>query len=235
MPSVATVIVEPFATEGTNSMHRRRFGETVTSTSLASALIRSSALTQQKATPGATPVQDNQRLTLSLAELVAEVTPQSLLDALLATSVTTPLFPADTPPIEPVVWDDTSDSDLDGTVGAVVFNTGYDENDNFLPVGNAIMFPNAASASARIDNLAQDPISFLEMPWTVEASPDSVVSAIRVDYLILVGGAEVPTEQVLDARGEPDPRQGAHMTSRAIIHMTALTDHLRVALAGIEG
>lgn len=210
-------------------MHRRRFLQSAVVSGAASPLIVNAALASQPATPHgeATPESDR-----SLADRVSQIDPQTLLEGLLATPVTTPLFPSDTASVEPVVWDDESDTDLEGTIGGVAFNTGYDENQNFIAVGNAVVHPDANSASARFADLGPDLVSFLGMPWFVEAFEDYAISAVQIGYLLLIGGIDAATDPNPDDIRMQEPDET--LTFRAISHMTALLDHLGGVLAALE-
>ena len=203
-------------------MHRRRFLQSSAIAGTASPVMFTAAMAQEQATPGATPAQQGNA---RLADRVARIDPEMLLEALLTTPVTTRLFPTDTPPVEPVVWEDTGDADLDNAVGGVVFNTGYDENENFELVGVAIVHPNAGSATAAVAETGATPRqSFIGLPWFVQAAVDNAVSGVRIGNLIFVGGADSPS-------GEP--AETATMTLRAILHMSALIDHLDGVLTGL--
>ncbi len=207
-------------------MQRRHFLGSALLASGLSPFLFTDVLARQSATPAATPVADKPSdAALTLPQQVAQIEPQTLLDALRSTPVTSPLFPADTPPIEPVVWDDTGDRDLENAVGGVVFNTGYDENDNFLGVGVAIVHPDAESASATMT--ATGPVeqqAFLGLPWFVQALQGNAVAVVQVDYLLLVGGAD---PSVFPADSD------AMLVLRSITHMTALLDHLDGVLADL--
>lgn len=170
-----------------------------------------------------------------LVARVESVAPEILLEGLLTTPVTTPLFPSDTLPVEPVVWDDDGDSDLAGTVGAVAFNAVYDNNDSFVAVGNAMVHPDTASASAFFildDEPAPD--TFLGLPWVSYAERLYAISAVQIGYLILVGGIETWDEDnVASAESGTPPASvsgNATLALRAISNMTALLDHLDAVL-----
>lgn len=203
-------------------MHRRRFLQSSAIAGTASPMVFTAAMAQQQAIPEATPAQQGNA---TLADRIARIEPEALLEALLTTPVTTHLFPSDTPPVETVAWEDTGDADLDNAVGGVVFNTGYDENDNFVLVGVAIVHPNADSAAAAVAETGSAPRqSFIELPWFMQVVVDNAVSGVRIGNLILVGGADSPS-------GEP--AEAATMTLRAISHMTALIDHLEGVLSDL--
>jgi hypothetical protein len=195
-------------------MHRRRFLRTAAIAGATGALALDHAGARQ-----ATPASPTSILVDGfLAGRVAQVRPQDLYAALVETPVTTPLFPAGTPPVEPVAWEDPSDADLDGVVGGVVFNTGFDDNDNYLGVGTAIVHPDPESAVEAFEQVVPTLTqTFLWLPWFVHAGEEDAVSVARVDYLLLIGGTDAPVGEAASP---------ATMTLRAITHMTALLDHL---------
>lgn len=201
-------------------MHRRHFIQTATLAGT-SGLLLTSSTRAHRSTPAPSNGQEG-----SLTARVARIAPETMREALLTTPVTTPLLPSDTAPVEPVPWDDTSDSDLAGTLGGVVFNTGYDANENYLGIGNAIVHPDAGTATAALIEVGPAPMQhFLGLPWFVQVVTDYAVSAVQIDYLILVGGAESLTGSVDDS---------GTMSLRAISHMTALLDHLDGVLAELD-
>lgn len=208
-------------------MQRRHFLGSALLASGLSPFLFTDILARQSATPAATPVEANGPDSgPTLADRVGQIDPQTLLDTLRATPVTSPLFPADTLPIEPEAWDDTGDSDLTDAVGGVVFNTGYDENDNFLGVGVAIVHPDAESASAAM--IATGPVeqqALLGLPWFVQALQGNAVAVVQVDYLLLAGGA--------DSAVFSEDSDAMLVLLRSITHMTALLDHLDGVLADL--
>ncbi|HYH11489.1 MAG TPA: hypothetical protein VD789_03960 [Thermomicrobiales bacterium] len=208
-------------------MHRRRFLHAAAISTLATPLTTTTIAARQQEKPPADPS--------GLATRVAAVDPADLLEALLTTPVTTPLLPSDTMPIEPVPWDDPSDSDLTNALGAVAFNFGYDDNDNFLAIGNAMVHPDADSAAAFMSATGDPALpTFLGLPWATFAEEDYAISAVQVGYLILVGGAE-PAPENMNAAASPVADQGAgSLTLRAISHMTALLAHLDQVLADLN-
>ncbi len=214
-------------------MHRRRFLQTATLTGIAGA----SLLTGTRAAPRVTSASATEA---TLAKRVASIAPEHVLDALLATPVTTPLLPADTPPVEPVAWDDPGDADLTDTVGAVVFTTGQDANGNELGIGNAIVHPDADAAASMVARVGPaETQRYLGMPWFVQSIEDYAVSVVQIDYLLLVGGAETPSGENVgngsEVSASPVPSEAPpRLELRAVSHMTALLDHLDGVLSGME-
>lgn len=204
-------------------MRRRQFLKSAALSGTIGPLTLNTSVARQVATPGATPVGEGDQ---TLAERVAQVDPPLLLDALLSTPVTTPLFPSDTAPIEPVAWDDEGDTDLANTIGGVVFNTGYDENDNFISIGNVIVHPDTGSATARVNEMGPAQLdTFLNLPWFVQAVVGNAVSVVQVEYLLLVGGT------IASSGGAAG---SGTMTLRAISHTVALLDHLDSVLTDLR-
>lgn len=78
--------------------------------------------------------------------------PQALLDLLRETPVETPLFPADTGMVRALPWIDEGDTDLIDTVGGVIMETDRDEYGNPIGPGVYIVFPDAETALARLDD-----------------------------------------------------------------------------------
>lgn len=203
-------------------MHRRQFLESVALAGTVSPVLLTTTLARQSGTPGATPVfeEEGPDFGPTLEERVAQVAPETLLETLRTTPVTTPLFPSDTPPIEPVIWEEFGDTDLEGTLGGVVFSTGYDENDNFLGVGAAVVHPDAASASRAAT--IQEPGT--ESGGTLLGSPilfyqniDYGLVSVQADYLIIGGNALAPVE------GSGDQPT---LLLRSVAYTAALLDHL---------
>jgi hypothetical protein len=213
-------------------MHRRQFLHAAATGSLAAAAT-AAPLTARQSTP-ATPVAGGS--VSGLPARVAGVDPETLLSALREMPLTTPLLPADTPPVRPEPWDDESDSDLQGTLGGVLFTTGDDGNGNPILVGTAIVHPDAASAAGVITAFGEAPGDFLGLPWLVHVEPDFATSVVQVDYLLLVGGAEAFDDAATPAPGAtPVASTGPRpLDLRAIGNMTALLDHLDSVLAGLE-
>lgn len=204
---------------GAITMQRRHFLGSAAVAGIVYPSVISTSLARQSATPAATPVvYDGPDFGPTLAERVARISPEELLGAIRSTPVTTPLFPADTPPIEPVVWDEFLDTDLVDTFGGVVFNTGYDENDNFLGVGVAIVHPDTESASRASDTTARD--QGVESGGTLLGSPiffqqniDYGATLVQLDYLLIGGGTFTTGDQPT-------------MLLRSITHTAALLSHL---------
>lgn len=210
-------------------MHRRQFLHAAAMTATAMPLVGVPALAQS--TPA--PSGDD-----SLTGRVSAVAPEAMLEALLTTPVTTPLLPVDTPPVEPAPWDDLSDVDLAGAVGGVLFQTGFDANDNPLAIANAMVHPDADAATAALANIApEDMDQWLGMPWFVQAFDEAftpyAVSAVQVGYLLMVGGAESLADGPSSVDGATPEREPS-LELRAISYMTAMLDHMEDVLASLE-
>ena len=160
-------------------MHRRRLLRAAAITALVIPPLAPRALAARQSPP-ATPEAGG-----SIARLPARVTgvdPTALLDALRTAPVTTPLLPADTPPVEPVVWDDDSDTDLQGTLGGVIFTTAEDEHGNPALIGTAIVHPDAESAAGVIASMGDGaPGDFLGLPWLVHVESGFAASVVQID------------------------------------------------------
>lgn len=150
---------------------------------------------------------------------------ESLLDRLLEAPVRTPLFPADTGRIQPAPWIDEGDTDLIGTVGGVLMQTGQDENRNFIGPGVYLVFPDAGAALARLDaSIAEAEEDFegvetqatsIDMagyPGFTISSPDSTVTLLAVGPVIVsaLGNPNLPGDPAL----------------RSLVNGAALLDHL---------
>lgn len=206
-------------------MHRRQFLHATALTATALPLAGLPALAQS--TPA--PAGDD-----SLTGRVSAVAPEALLEALLTTPVTTPLLPVDTPPVEPVPWDDLSDVDLEGAVGGVLFQTGYDANDNPLAIANAMVHPDADAAALALGNVGPEGMDqWLGMPWFVQGFDDYAVSLVQIGYLLMVGGAEPLGDGPSSVDGATPEREPS-LELRAISYMTAMLDHMEDVLASLE-
>jgi hypothetical protein len=211
-------------------MHRRQFDQTATvSAAFSPFAFNPTTMARDVATPHAEATPAPAR---PLADRVAQVDPQVLLDALLKSSVTTPLLPSDAAPVEPIAWDEFGDTDLAGTMGGVTLATGYDGHDNPISIGNAIVHPDAGSASARLSDVTDNMVTFQKMPWFVESTSDYAVSVVQVDYLVLIGGLDTG-----DVKNPIDVRSQELVETRklrAISHMIGLLDHLSAVLADLD-
>jgi hypothetical protein len=190
----------------------------------------------------ATPASSDDAPTLSAR--VTAIDPEVMLEALLSTPVTTPLVPRDTPDVEPVPWEDESDLDLDGAVGGVLFQTGWDANDNPLVMATAIVLPDADAAAASIADVNPDEIQVLYgLPFFAQDFGDYAVAVVRVGYLLLAGGAEAPEEAPPIAHGgaagatpasESPAGTSGRYHLRAVGNLAATLDHLEDVLAVLD-
>jgi hypothetical protein len=221
-------------------MHRRRFLHAATLAGAALPLASVETLAQARDVGPSTPIPAGES---GLVARVVSIDPETLLEALLTMPVTTPLLPSDTPPVEPVPWEDESDSDLAGAVGGVLFQTGFDTNDNPLVVATAIVHPDAESATAVLAEVGpRDMRELLGMPFFVEDFGDYAVSVVRVGYLLLAGGAEAPEDDppvVYDtaatgATPASQSERAPRLDLRAMSYLTALLDHLDGVLATLD-
>lgn len=216
-------------------MHRRQFLHAATLTAAAPMAITTARAEVATPEPGGDA---------TVIDRVTAIAPEAMLEALLSTPVTTPLVPRDTPEVEPVPWEDESDSDLDGAVGGVLFQTGFDDDDNPLVMATAIVADDADAAAARFAEVGPAEIQELYgLPFFVQDFGDYAVAVVRVGYLLLAGGAEAPEEDapIVDgtaasATPAPKPHAGAsgryHL--RAISNLAATLDHLGDVLATLE-
>jgi hypothetical protein len=210
-------------------MHRRQFLHTATIAAAAPM-----AIAPARAADIATPAPDD----ASLAGRIAAIEPETRLEALLTTPVTTPLVPRDTPEVEPVPWEDSSDTDLDGAVGGVLFQTGQDVNDNPLVMATAIVMPDSDGAVSRLDGVGPEEMQDLYgLPFFAQDFGGYAVAVVRVGYLVLAGGAEGPDDDITTGGGSaevasPTAASGSgryHL--RALANLAATLDHLEDVLA----
>lgn len=214
-------------------MHRRPF---VTSAALAGAIapiLATSTRARQPGTPVATPVvpEGGTAFGASLAERVAQIEPAELLRALRTLPVTSTLLPADTPPVVPEVWHD-SDTDLDGTLGGVVFNTGFDALNNFQGIGVAIVHPDAASAENAVvmndqDRPAESSGTLVGGLRFFYQEFDDAVALMQLDCLLMAGNAPLGDVDDVDEANQPA------LVLSATSHLVALLDHLDTVLTGL--
>lgn len=203
-------------------MHRRQF---LYATALAASAPM--AIVPARAAQVATPAG----VDASLADRVGAIAPESLLDALLTTPITTPLVPGDLAGITASAWDDANDGDLAGAVGGVAF--GVPTSGSEVLAGNAIVHPDAGSAQASFQALPAEAIAseFLGLPWITLGYDDYAVSAVQISYLVLGGGAEAP----YDPDAAPDAATSRKLQMRAIDNMVMLIDHLDDVLSALGG
>jgi hypothetical protein len=74
--------------------------------------------------------------------------PEVIFERLLASEITTPLFPSDTPPLTIVEWVDSSDTDLDGLIGGLLVRAG--EGEAAPLIGTYIVHPTLDRARERL-------------------------------------------------------------------------------------
>lgn len=214
-------------------MHRRRFLHAAT-LATAAAPLTLTTVRADRATPepeGSAPLIDR----------VNAVAPDILLEALLTTPVTTPLVPRDTPDVDPVPWEDESDTDLDGAVGGVLFQTGWDVNDNPEVMATAIVYPDADVARSMLAEVSQvEAQQLYGLPFFAAAFDDYAVAVVRAGNLLLAGGAEAPDDADVsddrpasDATPAPAFRSGrVHL--RALANLAATLDHVEDVLATLD-
>lgn len=177
-------------------------------------LIHQRAMAQDAATPEATPV----------GTPVAGDS-QALLDLLLEAFIETSLFPADTGMVRPRPWVDEGDTDLIGTVGGVLMQTGQDENGNFIGPGVYIVFPDETAAQTRFDEQRAEAddgfegiraevteIDLAGYPGFTVREPDNTYTEVVVGPVIVVGPG--------------DRRQPGDPSLRSLVNCAALLDHL---------
>lgn len=202
----------------TLSMNRRHALRSVPVLAVAghSMLVRQHATARETAipvtgTPAATPVIDD---------------PEAILDLLLETPVKTPLFPSDTGKARANPWVDEGDTDLIGTVGGVLMQTGQDFNRNFIGPGVYIVFPSAEAARARLDDFMAEAGDDFEGVDTQVVSielagyPGMTVREPDSTYTIVVAGPVI-------ASGLADSDQPGDPALRSLVNCLALLDHLQ--------
>lgn len=150
---------------------------------------------------------------------------EAVLDLLIRTPVNTPLFPADTGTIRPAPWLDECDTDLRGTVGGVLMQTGQDENGNFIGPGVYIVFPDKTAAMARLDEQraeAEEDFEGVDSEvGSIELSGNAGITIRNPDesYTLVAVGA-VFVVGVADSTQPGDP------ALRSLANCLALLDHL---------
>ncbi len=167
-----------------------------------------------------------------------QMSSRALLDALLATPVTTRLFPSDTPEMNVVEWIDESDTDLDGATGGVILQTGEDDNGNVMGPGVYIVHESPEMARAVFDiQLANDPgiatESILGFPGVITRIPgqvnppgaDVTSEEFPGSSLITIFAGPVIVSAIGDG-GEPDAND-----VRALANLAGMLDHLRLVQA----
>ena len=211
-------------------MHRRQFLHAVTIAAAAP-----EAVTSARADVATPAVDDDSSLTAR----VTAIDPEAVLEALLSTPVTTPLTPRDTPEVDPVPWEDESDTDLQSAVGGVLFQTGRDVRDNPIVMATAIVHADAASATAALAEVGPHEMQELYgLPFFVQDFGDYAVAVAQVGYLLLAGGAETPPETASAgpaASVSPTVASGSgRIHLRALANLAATLDHLEDVLATLD-
>lgn len=160
--------------------------------------------------------------------------PEEVFQALLASEVTTPLFPADVGALGIVEWVDTSDTDLDGTIGGLlVRDTTKGDDDDTALVGAYIVHPTAAMAVERLTGPeAQDegtnPVEILGRQGVWQQSGDGSSLLAVVQGTVIVSAIGIPA----GGRGpdQPAPAATGETDNRALANLAGLLDHLRLVL-----
>lgn len=145
--------------------------------------------------------------------------PEVIFERLLASEITSPLFPSDTTGLTAVEWVDPSDTDLDGAVGGVMVRAGASEDAQ--PVGAYIVHPTFDSAEQLIapDGSPKTTLWSYDVGWTsmedmdtTEENDSFAVIAARSGLVIasaFAQGAGTPGNQL-----------------RALANLAGLLDHL---------
>lgn len=181
-------------------------------------------------TPEATPAANPPG---SLEDTLLTIEPDRLLSRLMTSPVTTPLFPSDTGTVEAIEWVDNSDTDLFGSVGGVLMQTGTDENDNFVGPGVYIILRDVDDATERresVETSETDPSGL--KPITIGGFPGativesnegadgsaelSAVTLLQIGYLLISALANGPAD--------------ASTELRSVANAIGLLDHLRTVV-----
>jgi hypothetical protein len=159
--------------------------------------------------------------------------PEEVFQALLASEVTTPLFPADAGSLGIVEWVDSSDTDLDGTIGGLLVQDMEKGNDDAALIGACIVHPTSAMAVARLTNpevidSGTRPIDILGRQGMWQQSGDGSSLLAVVQGTVIVSAIGIPAE----GRGPDQPNQTAtgETDNRALANLAGLLDHLRMVL-----
>jgi hypothetical protein len=169
-----------------------------------------------QATPDATPAPE-------------ALPPEVIFDRLLESTITSPLFPSDTPGLTVIEWDDASDDDLDGVVGGLLVQSGSGDDDPL--VGVYIVHPAIAMARERIDIQTREPGGTTQRQdlfgyqgvWQHELPNPTAHIEEPGDRFSLLGVAVGPV--IVSAVGE-----GGDLASnnvRALANLSGMLDHLR--------
>jgi hypothetical protein len=182
---------------------------TLTLAALASAsALLPGTLAAQEATPAASPEAE-------------PLPPELIYEGLLASTITTPLFPSDTPSLNIVPWEDSGDTDLDGAIGGVLVQSGPNEED---AIGAYIVHPLIKQAQARLlpegDETATIQVLGYSGAWQSFA-PTSRNESEEQSYSLIA--ISVNSVIVSSFTTGPDP---ATNNLRALANLTGLLAHL---------
>jgi len=183
----------------------------------AAALGTQAGVANQEATPAteALPVEE-------VLRLLRETTPAS------------PLFPSDTGTLEVVDWVDDSDTDLAGTVGAVlVQDTSRGEGDEAF-IGAYIVHPKVTQAEERLRDQTSDggedsAVTLFGHTAANGQFPDGFSLIAVVQGFVIVSAIGMPVEPL--GPDEPGSTRFAETGPRALGHLAGLLDHLRLLTA----
>jgi hypothetical protein len=181
---------------------------------LALTALPENVLSQTPATPEGTP---------------ESLTPEEVLEALLAAPFQSPLLPADTGEVVVTEWVDDSDTDLDGAVGGILFGAAAAGAE--FSIGAMIVHFDPQTATERITSVAadtSDPNTVTDVKiagysgatvilpsdeTSHPVNPGYATTAVAAGFVIISGGAE--------------DLPNAELETRSLAHTLALIDHLR--------
>jgi hypothetical protein len=158
--------------------------------------------------------------------------PEVIFERLLASEITTPLFPSDMTNLTAEEWVDSDDTDLEGAVGGVLVQDG--EGEDAPMIGAYIVLPTSDLARERIrpegEGANQPPLSILwyEGMWvsdvrTAREAPNDDAFSFS---LLAVRAGTVLVSGVGEGAGSPAN------DLRAMANLAGMLDHLNSVTAG---
>jgi hypothetical protein len=170
-----------------------------------------------QATPEGTPADES-------------LTPEAIYESLLASTISSPLFPADTGELVVIGWNDTGDDDLQGVVGGLLVQAG--EGEDAPLTGVYIVHPSVDLARSRIESRLDGTGEFsgpFEMfgysgAWQHDpGDPTGHIVEEDSSYSLV---ALVVGTVIVSAVGDGGPRDANSF--RALANLAGMLDHLRM-------
>jgi|GEM_PF-3170148 len=159
---------------------------------------------------------------------------EALYQTLLTSTISSPLFPSDTGPLEIVEWIDSGDSDLDGAVGGLLVQDTAKEGDDAL-LAVMIVHPDPETARARLTSDSGESMQTVEIlgrpgVW-IQEGEYSLLGVAEGSMIVSAIGSIAGAEPVnVDGRDGPALSSNGETDFRAMANLVGTLDHIRMVL-----